>query len=637
MRQRRNWYGVFAALAVALPLSPALAADDFTLRSAIPSDVFLSVNARSHEGQAWLETQMQRLWKEVEAARFDREFKRMFKAIAAKGGTAPETFDEQWQKMTDLCTAVDWSGLAAREYAMGMRLGFPTVEFVNLFLPAAGKSNETFDALSGMAKTLVAMAGEDLKLDTEESGDIVIHRITVAGAPFPVGFALGRHKDVIFFAFGPQIAEQTLALLRGGPDAKPLASTPRYQSAFKTLPAGKDAAVFVDIAKLMTQVRDLWGKVQPMLAEHAPPPDSPDRAVYEKAMKIPGKLLDAIDMFEYSATVSTTDGMKSTEQSSTLLRDDAKTHALYSVIFGNPPLADPYKFIPGKATAFAAGNGVNLGALWRWGVEFMKNDVPEGEEAITALAAAEAEIGLSIEQDVLSWIDGGYSTFEVAGPTPASPGLFAWMLRVKDEAKAREMLERLVAMAKPALGQNGTLDDAEIEGAPGFLILNSPQLMMFGGGIKPTFGVKDGWLFIAGNAASVTLALETASGKGENITRNERFKKEGIAPASGAVSVSYTDLTQLGEQLGQVLAMAPMVAMFAPDIGKDPVASSVLTMIGKVGRVVRKLDFLQSSASQTTFDGKVLIGRSVTNYREPPPPPKIGSESDEPTPEKKSE
>lgn len=639
IRNRRFLCGVVVALAAVLPLAPARAADDFTLRSAIPSDVYLSVNTRSHEGQAWLNSQFERLWKEVEAARFDRDFKRMFKALAQKGGTTPEAFDEQWQKMMDLCTAVDWSGLAKREYAMGLRLGFPTVEFTCLFMPAADKTKETFDALGGMTKTLVGMAGEELKLDTEESGDLTVHRVTAPSAPFPLGIMLARHKDVIIFAFGPQIGEQTLALLKGGPDAKPLASTPRYQEALKKLPAGKDAAIFVDVARLMTQVRDLWGKVQPMIANNAPPEGSPDRAQFDKAMKIPGKLIDAADMFEFGATVRTTDGMKSNEQGITVLRDDAKSHAFYGFLFGNPPLADPYKYIPATATSFSAGSGVNLLALWKWAIDFIKTDVPEGEQALEELANAEKEMNLSIENDVLSWIDGGYCSFEVAGPTPASPGNSAWMLRVKDEAKAKAMLDRIVTQVKPMMGQNGTLDDAGIDGAPGFTTLNMPQLAMLGS-VKPTFGVKDGWLFLASSPTAVTLALDTGAGKSDNITKNERFKKEGIAPASGAVSVSYSDLTQFGEQMGQMLAMVPMVSMFSPEIGKDPVASSVLSMIGKVGRVVKKLDFLQSKASQTTFDGKTISVKTIVNYREPPAPitpTKPAGENGQPTPEKKSE
>jgi len=46
----------------------------------------------------------------------------------------------------------------------------------------------------------------------------------------------------------------------------------------------------------------------------------------------------------------------------------------------------------------------------------------------------------------------------------------------------------------------------------------------------------------------------------------------------------------------------------------------VLSVLNKVGRVVRTLDFYRSTCSVTTFDGKVNLTRKVTNYQEPPKP-----------------
>ena len=62
----------------------------------------------------------------------------------------------------------------------------------------------------------------------------------------------------------------------------------------------------------------------------------------------------------------------------------------------------------------------------------------------------------------------------------------------------------------------------------------------------------------------------------------------------------------------------PMIGMMAPDVMKDRKIQSLLSVIGKAGRVVRKLDFFQSSASRTTFDGKTFVSKSILTYREPP-------------------
>ena len=50
--------------------------------------------------------------------------------------------------------------------------------------------------------------------------------------------------------------------------------------------------------------------------------------------------------------------------------------------------------------------------------------------------------------------------------------------------------------------------------------------------------------------------------------------------------------------------------------------AGLLNILSKAGRVVRKLDFFQSGASRTTFDGKMLVTKSIVTYREPPLPSK---------------
>jgi hypothetical protein len=112
--------------------------------------------------------------------------------------------------------------------------------------------------------------------------------------------------------------------------------------------------------------------------------------------------------------------------------------------------------------------------------------------------------------------------------------------------------------------------------------------------------------------------LDVAAGKAEDFSQNERFQKEGIPPDGKVTALSFTDLTKLGEELGQMLQMAPMIGMMAPDVMKNPLAQGVLNMVGKLGRVVKRLDFFQSSASRTTFDGKTVVMKTVTTYREPP-------------------
>lgn len=612
--------------------------DDFTLTKAIPSDVFMAVHTRGHDGQAWLNKQFARLAEEAEKARFDREFKRMFKKMAAEGGEDTEKFDEHWQKVSDLLAAVEWFKLADREYAFCMRFGEIMPEFVSLMMPASDKVGPNFDGLAGLMKNLASLDESKISLASDTQGDLTTHRLSVKDAPFPVVLTLARHKDVIVLGFGPTLVEQSLALL-SGKEGKSLASTSRFQDAFKKIAAPTDAATFVDQKVLFSQLRGLIDRIIQMTAGNAPKEGEPGYEDYVRGKKIPGKIFDMVDIFEYSAGTRSTDGMKTSAESISVLRDDAKSKLLYQVMFSNPPLKNPLNFVPKECSDFNVNSGINLKALWDGVIKMLKEDIPEGEEALAGIEELKKE-GFDIEKDLLSWIQGGIVTLSQPGPNQWAQGDMVFMVKVSDEAKAKEQLDRLVAIIEPMMGPkdqaSGSIAPATIEGAEGFRTVSHQMLAMMGG-VAPTFGVKSGWLILGSNPKFIETSLATIAGKADNVGKNERFQKEGLSPSGDVLSVSWSDTTKLGENIGNLLGMVPLATMGNPELAKNPAVDALVGMAPKIGRVLRKLDFLQSSASITTMDGGAVREKSLTNYREPPAPPKKPSAGDGEKSESKSE
>lgn len=632
MKWRNTRLMVWLALAVSVAPTQALGKglEDFTLARAIPADSFLSIHTRGHSGQEFVNKMGARLWEEVEKVRLDRDLKRVFKAMQQGNAPAASTpageedpFEKQWQQIIDLCTAVDWANLASREYAMGMKIGFPTVEFVSLMMPPDGKSQETFDALGGVVKTLVGLSDGAMSVATDESAGATIHRVSIEQAP--ISFTVALHKDVILIGFGGAMVEQSLALLQGQEGAA-LAKSERFTGAFKKLPPPTDSAAFFDADKMMTQLRATISMAMNMIPPQAE--GSPEAAQMEKVKALPGKILDAMDVCDYVATVATTEGMKTNTESLALLKPDAKSKAAYEIFLANPPLKDPLKLIPKDAGDFSVYSGINLVAGYDFVMKLLKEDVPDGDQAVAHVEALKEQLGFDVRDDLLSLFAGKMISASVPGPKAYSPAEWCSGFEVGNTEKAQGMIDMLVARVEPMLAQqNGSISDAGIESAPGFRAVVIPALAMFGLN-KPTFGIKNGMLYLASSPEMVVKVLDVASGSGENVGANERFQKEGIQPKGDVVSVSFSDLTKLGETLGQLLQMAPMISMMVPDIAKEPVAQAALSMLGKVGRVVRKLDFLQSSATCTTVEGSALVTRSVTTYREPPVKEKPASASE---------
>ncbi|MBU0641061.1 MAG: DUF3352 domain-containing protein [Planctomycetes bacterium] len=600
--------------------------EDFKLARAIPADVFMAVHARTHEGQAFVQEQFERVWEALENAHFEKDLKRLFKSLAQENQGDPEEFEQWWQQIMDLLAGVEWSTLGEREFAFALKLEFPAPQWIMLMRPPQDKVASDFAGFGGILRTLAELAPDELVVATDERGATTVHKLTFANAPFPLAFAVARHEDVLVLAFGTTMVEQTLAMLEGG-EGTALCGTPRFKEAFKQLPAPIDSMFFLDVAKLMTQMRAFAAGAMDMVAGGA---EGEEGGLDPQIAALPGKVIDALDMFEYIATVARTDGKRTTQDSITVLRDDAKTRPLYPAFFGNGPISDPLKYIPQDAKDVTVWSGFDFAALYGAVVKFIAEDVPNGADMITQWNATQEEIEFNVERDLLAWLEGGIRTFKLPGRTPYSPGESVLMITVRDEEQARAMINKFFDWVEPHLAQqNGAISPAEIEGVEGFRSVLHPMLALVGMS-RPTIGVADGLLFVGSSPKVITQTLAVAAGKAPSFAENERFKQEGLPPSKNVTSLSFTDLTNLGEELGQMLSMIPMIGMMGGQqlMQQNPALRTVFGALSKVGTVVRKLDFFQSTCSQCTFDGKTILAKTVTNYREPPKPTTAETETE---------
>lgn len=630
-RWMRSWVVLGMLAAAGFAWAGGIA--DFQLARAIPADAMLVVHYRDHAGLSFLNTQFERVWEAVQKQGFDRDLKRFIKGLIQDQGGDAAAFDEQWQKVADPAATVQWSTLADREFAFALKVTFPTGgEFLLLLMPPADRVDKDFAGLTATLKAILSFVPEgQLQLTSEGEGESVLHRVSIPGSPVPFALTLARHKDVVLFGIGSVLVEQSLALLRGDSDAgtATLASTERFRQAFQRLPAPTDELAFVDLAKIMAQSRQFATMVQAMAA---PPTTEPAEAGPSPVgFLVP--LVDSFDLWETIASVATTDGLKTTGETAAVLREDAKSRPLHKAFYGNAPVSSPLKYVPKEATGVGVGSGVDFRALYRAIVEFVEKHVPQGQELLAQWAETQKKIELDVEKDVLSWLGGGYVSFTAPGAT-AYTQEWVLVLGVRDEPKANELLNRAYAKLNEALAQqNGGVEDAQLEQAPGFkrIILPAFFAMLPGLG-RPVVGVKDGHLFLGNSPELVVKALQTGAGQHEDFTKNERFQKEGLPLGADVTEFAFQDLSKLGEELSQMFAMVGVVQMMMPpEATKNPAVLTVLSVLNKVGRVVRTLDFYRSTCSVTTFDGKVNLTRKITNYQEPPKP------AAEPTPPAETE
>ncbi len=605
-------------LAAAAPLRAA-DVNDFKLSQAVPGNSVLVLHARDHAGMEWVEKQYARVWRAVEELHFEQDLTNLMKALAEESGEDSAEMEAAFQKVGDACMAVDWAALAGREFTMAMALEFPTVNFVFLMMPEEGKTDAQFESLSQLAKMLVNMAPPgELSLATTGEGSQTVHRVSITNAPLPIGIVLARHQDIILMGFG-SLAEQSLAMLQGeGGD--PLHKSDRFRNAVKPLPKAGETLFFMDVAMMMQQVRSVISQGISMA-------DPQGNMMTEMERTLPGKLVDEFDIFETVAEVTMTNGMKTTTNMVTQFKSSANVKPFYQFLFGGGQLDQPMRYFPKEALNCAAYSGLNIDALYKGTMNFVKNNVPDGESLINemqvqlqTLKSPDQPFPIDVENGIIAAIGGEFRTFSIPGRSAYSPPEWAMMVSLRDEQRFGDIYNRAMGMVSGMLEaqQQGSLNDAKIDGADGFKVLASPMLIMLPQVGTPTFGIKDGYLMMASSPRTIALALKTAAGENDNFSKNERYAKEGLPLKSGVTSYSFADMTTLGDDLSQVLAIFPMMMAFNPAMGKNPAAKTLIGVTNKLSRVVRKLDFFQSTCSTSQMNGNTLTTTTVMNYREPP-------------------
>jgi hypothetical protein len=613
---------------------PASAAglEDFKLARAVPSDVTIILHSRGHAGRKFVDEQMTRVWAAIEKQKFENDFKRLLKSAVEPVETAPSgddaegakakdpaaQFDEHWDKIAGPAGRVKWSELGKRECALALRFGQPMPEVLVLLMPPEDQVAADYEALTAMAKNIAELSEGQVLYAAEGQGDAVMAKLSMKDqmAPVPVALTLARQKDVILVGIGTALVEQSLALLSGQTDAgvKTFITTDRCKEALKRLPAPTDGFYFLDVARLMKEGRGWIDFAAAAAAGPAGEGGEPPQEV--KAVRA---AVDQIDLWDYVAGTGATEGMKTTAQQVTALRSEAKDRPLYKAFYGQKPLKDALKYVPQDAGSVMVTNGIDFQALYRAITDFIRKEIPEGESALKEWDAKQEELNFNVEKDLLAWVGGGFSSFSVSRGSFNQDWLF--MVDVRDDTAATKTIADLTARMSEAAGKQGPMiDDANIEGAEGFKVLVMPPMFAMMGIGQPTFGVKDGRLFVGSNPKVITLALEVGSGKAPNFTKSEKFQKEGLPLPDNATSYQFSDLTKWGEQVSTALGMVGMLPMTMPQIQKEPAVGALLRIVPKLGNVAKQINFWKSTCSVSTFENGVTVTKTVMNYQEPPKP-----------------
>lgn len=629
-----------------LPATAARAQTDpanFPLSKAIPDDVFIAVSAKANPERKFLDN----YWAEViEAFTASGVMTDVWDMIT--DSVPDENLDEiedTMDRFSELAGKIEWSHMFDKEFVYCGRFnpaGTPAMH-EGMFIGRSDreKAEANYAGLKKLLAELVKLVNEKagqsvVNLDETKGEGAKIASLTFPGAP-GIAISVAHTDDVIFLSFGGStILSDGLKLYQGEGPKKGIVATARFKQAFDQLPPAEDSMVFFDVESMMGTFRTMAGAFsaedfpgagskqgKSETKDESDEPDTsgegddePEPAQEPNPMKILSQLLQDVSIVDYVAETEWTDGYRVFTDSVTVLKANAKYSPLYDVLTSGKPTSNFEKFIPKEAVSFSVSSGINLTKLYQYVINFVKKNAPEGEQLIEHWNEVQANhLQLDVEKDVLGLFEGSMGSY-------AAGNDWVMMFKLTDQEKMDKQITRLLTHVNELMKDSPLIiTKVKVNEKTEFKQIGHAMMAMMPGISPPVVGCSEGQLFIGSSAKTIKTCLMTAAGKHDNITKNKRWQDEAIMPTGSVVGVSFTDESNMGQELQQAIAGISMgvnmMGMFMADA--PPEAKKMLSAAGqilsKLGPVAGRLDFYKSSAATESFDGKRWLSHSVQNYK----------------------
>lgn len=603
----------------------------FTLSELVPSDAWLYMNFVENPEHEWLYEQYEQLFNALKESGIDRDVIGLMSTVAeaasnGQGTTAGADMEATVEKLSGMFEKVDWDSLV-HEMAYGMRVAKLPLPY-DYFLVMRGKpgsAKANTDAIMNIVRELTGWS-DMVSISEEEYPGIRAWRVGLAQQPnVPGGFDAGAYLynkgDLIGVVIGSKpVFEEVVKLLGREPDSKSMANAETFNKALKDVAAPEEGVVFFNPNALMSGLSKMVNDA----IDQQNAADDPQAAMVANAVK---SAFDKLNVFEYVITSIETEGRQQKSHEVVRFRQDKIQGPFCKMLLDRKPFDKYDQFVPQDATSFNASGMIDLKAGYEMCVNFVKNDIPDGEAHIAQWNAILAQSGFNPEEDLFNWLSGEMISVQMPPTVVTSMASPDWvtMVRVKDAETARtkvfaaiDFMNGMMQQAMGPQGQGLMISPADSVKGEGFKEVTHPMVMMMG--LRPVIGVKGDWLMIGSSAPALNKCLSVQAGEAPSIAKNPRFKREGLVPGRPVYSVSFTDTTKFGEEMAAVAGMVGMFGGMAtaqiPDEDAKGMIQSMLSMVMKLGPVLQHLDFFSSESTIVTIDGPVMRTERVVTYKD---------------------
>ncbi|MFQ5462224.1 MAG: hypothetical protein ACE5E5_06305 [Phycisphaerae bacterium] len=627
----RFWGVSFLLFATPVVLGRGLP-ENLTLGNYVPGDAWFFMDFGDNPENAWLDDEWSEVCEAFHKSGIHRDLISLVTSMASEENRAD--LEASIETMTNLVRQVQWSDLFGVEASFAMRMAKLPVpyDYIILMRGTTGSGKDNLAALSAIVREVASWSPTHMTVTESNIAGVQMLRLgavieedanAMAKKFGDIRLHLFGKGDLIGVVFGGKpVCDDVIARINGEKTSDSMLGQAKFNKALKDVPAPEDGVVYVDVERLINGFSSIIDEAIKQKHGGTYGDDKP-------VIKTIKRVLDLADVVDYSVTTLETQGRKQLAHEVARIHSDKLNSPVCKIVLDRKPFAKFDQYIPSNATSFLATGFIGIEQAYDTVTDFIKteipdgddaDDLPDGEQMITAWNLKLSEIGFDPKEDIFSWLSGEIVSVSMPPEvvTPMSSSDSVLLIRVSDPVKAQAKVNAAIDWIAGMMqggGQGLMITDAAVN-AEGFKEIVHPMLAMF---VRPVVGVKDEWLIIGSSVAAVNKCLAVSKGESPSISECPRFKREGLCCDKPVHSISFTDTSKFGEELAGAVGMIGMFGGMAtaqiPDEEGKKMVQSLMGMVMKLAPVLQKLDFFSSEASVTTQEGNLLRTESVVTYK----------------------